>query len=106
VTREIATSSPGSDAPAFGQATGDLQEALQRALRDLPARQREAVVLRHFVDLSVADTAAAMGCDPGDGKEPNKQRANGAARAVVTGGDATTGKATASCPLTTRYSNC
>jgi len=34
---------------------------LDRALRSLPARQREAVVLHHLLDLSVADSAALMG---------------------------------------------
>ncbi|HEX7165995.1 MAG TPA: sigma-70 family RNA polymerase sigma factor [Acidimicrobiales bacterium] len=36
-----------------------------RALEALPARQREAVVLRHVLDLGERDTAAAMGCSPG-----------------------------------------
>jgi RNA polymerase sigma factor (sigma-70 family) len=38
---------------------------LVRALAALPPRQRAAVVLRYFVDLSEADTAAAMGCSVG-----------------------------------------
>ena len=35
---------------------------LVRALRALPRRQREAVVLRHLLDLTERDTASAMGC--------------------------------------------
>lgn len=35
------------------------------ALRQLPDRQRAAVVLRHWCDLSEADTAATMGCSVG-----------------------------------------
>jgi RNA polymerase sigma factor (sigma-70 family) len=38
---------------------------VRRAVAGLPARQREVVVLRFFVDLSVADTAAAMTCAEG-----------------------------------------
>jgi RNA polymerase sigma-70 factor (sigma-E family) len=38
---------------------------LQRALAALPHRQREVVVLRFFEDLSVADTAVAMGTSEG-----------------------------------------
>jgi RNA polymerase sigma factor (sigma-70 family) len=38
---------------------------LQRALLDLPKRQREAVVLRYIADLSEADVAALLGCSPG-----------------------------------------
>lgn len=39
--------------------------ALHRALALLPSRQRQAVVLRYFADLPVAEVAAAMGCRPG-----------------------------------------
>jgi RNA polymerase sigma factor (sigma-70 family) len=35
------------------------------AVRRLPARQQEAVVLHYLLDLPVAETAAAMGCDQG-----------------------------------------
>lgn len=37
-------------------------------LRKLPSRQREAVVLRYYLDLSEADIAEAMGCSPGSVK--------------------------------------
>ncbi len=40
-------------------------QALLLALRQLPERQRAAVVLRHWCDLSEADTAAAMRCSVG-----------------------------------------
>ena len=39
--------------------------ALMAALAELPLRQRACVVLRYFDDLSVADTAAALGCSEG-----------------------------------------
>jgi RNA polymerase sigma-70 factor (sigma-E family) len=41
------------------------REAVLQALRALPRRQREAVVLRYYGDLSEAQTAAAMGCSTG-----------------------------------------
>lgn len=52
-------------------ADGDLAEAvtaraaLLAALAELPPRQRACVVLRYFEDLSVADTAAVLGCSQG-----------------------------------------
>ncbi|HET6562136.1 MAG TPA: SigE family RNA polymerase sigma factor [Marmoricola sp.] len=39
--------------------------ALMSGLADLPSRQRACVVLRYFEDLSVADTAAVLGCTEG-----------------------------------------
>ena len=38
---------------------------VQAAITRLPRRQRQAVLLFYFVDLSVAETAAAMGCAEG-----------------------------------------
>jgi RNA polymerase sigma-70 factor (sigma-E family) len=42
-----------------------MRAALMSALATLPLRQRACVVLRYFDDLSVADTAAALGCSEG-----------------------------------------
>ena len=39
--------------------------AMRAALATLDARQREALVLRYYADLSVAETAAAMECPEG-----------------------------------------
>ena len=42
-----------------------LRDALMSALAGLPPRQRACVVLRYFDDLSVAETAAVLGCSEG-----------------------------------------
>lgn len=55
-----ATAGPGPD----GDATA-VEPVLRAALRRLPLRQREVVVLRVFLDLDTRGTAAALGIAPG-----------------------------------------
>lgn len=62
-TPTAALAEPHSAIDVFGQV--DDSSGLTAALALLPARQRAAVVLRYFLDLSEAQTAQAMGCAPG-----------------------------------------
>jgi RNA polymerase sigma-70 factor (sigma-E family) len=50
---------PGESAEALALLSEE-QRAVARAIRGLPARQREALVLRYYLSMSEADTAAAM----------------------------------------------
>jgi len=58
------------------------REAVLTALQELPRRQREAVVLRYYGDLSEAQTADAMGCSVGSVKS-HTSRAMAALRPLL-----------------------
>ncbi len=56
---------PGADAAV---AASEAQREVLAAVRDLPERQREVVVLRYLLELSTADTADALGISAGSVK--------------------------------------
>jgi RNA polymerase sigma-70 factor (sigma-E family) len=60
-------SADSADGEHLTTATGavDLRDALVRLLSRLPRRQRTVIVLRYWVQLSEAETAAALGCSEG-----------------------------------------
>jgi RNA polymerase sigma-70 factor (sigma-E family) len=58
---------PGGQPVASAEAaviTGEERREMMRALRRLPARQREALVLRYYLDLSAEEIATTMGIGP------------------------------------------
>ena len=75
--------------PPTRAAPGDLArehaelDVLLQALRALPARQRTAVVLRHYCDLSEAETAAAMGITVGGVKSQTSKGLSALRTALV-----------------------
>ena len=62
-----AVAAGGPDVPELLMQDQAMQK-LEGSLRALPARQREAFMLRNFEGLDVADTARAMGCSEGSVK--------------------------------------
>jgi RNA polymerase sigma-70 factor (sigma-E family) len=77
-------SQPGSDMPSAElRALPPLEHApVVRALRSLPARQREALALKYYGNLPEAQVASAMGVSPGAVKR-HVARAIAALRVVV-----------------------
>lgn len=81
-------SPPGGVEVPAGESAVDDRAELVAALRRLPVRQRDAVVLRYLADLSELDTAQALGCSPGTVKQ-HTSRGLRSLRSVLT---ATTGE--------------
>ncbi len=65
VARNAAPVSPPRRSAEAEVLVREVQREVQAALDGLPTRQREAIVLRYWMDLREADVAAAMGVSPG-----------------------------------------
>ncbi|MEH3087580.1 MAG: RNA polymerase sigma factor [Xylophilus ampelinus] len=55
---------------------------IEAEIRELPARQREAFLLRYWEEMDVAETAAAMGCSEGSVKTHCSRAVQALARAL------------------------
>jgi RNA polymerase sigma-70 factor, ECF subfamily len=67
---EILAGDPDHD---HGEPEAQLQRSqtlaiIEQAIKKLPARQREAFILRYWEEMDVAETAASMGCSQGSVK--------------------------------------
>ncbi|MBB5872685.1 RNA polymerase sigma-70 factor (sigma-E family) [Allocatelliglobosispora scoriae] len=67
VSQYLAAQPPPAPAPSAEHGALDLlaQASMIEALGGLPGRQREALILRYYLDLSEADIAVAMGVSRG-----------------------------------------
>jgi RNA polymerase sigma-70 factor (sigma-E family) len=72
VERRLRQRRVGDSTNAAEYASAEAVE-VRHAVADLPARQRQAIVLRYYADLSVAQTADVMGCKTGTVKALTSQ---------------------------------
>jgi len=56
---------PAAASAEYDALVGEEHRAVLQAVRTLPRRQREALMLRYFADLDVPEIARAMGISPG-----------------------------------------
>jgi RNA polymerase sigma-70 factor (ECF subfamily) len=66
IDSEVASSRPQNPEGQFQQA--QVLGIIEREIEMLPARQREAFLLRYWEDMDVAETALVMGCSEGSVK--------------------------------------
>jgi len=67
-TLETAAGPNRSGGPDAQLEQAQLVDSIEKEIRKLPARQREAFLLRYWEELDVAETAAVMGCSEGSVK--------------------------------------
>lgn len=70
------------EAPAERLERAQVVEILEQEISRLPARQREAFLMRYWEELDVADTARAMGCSEGSVKTHCSRAAHALALAL------------------------
>ena len=59
---------------------------IETEIQELPARQREAFLMRYWEDMNVAETAAAMGCSEGSVKTHCSRAVHALSRALAAKG--------------------
>jgi len=67
-TLEALGSTLESESAADSVSRAQILQVIDEAVAELPARQREAFLLRYWEELDVAETAASMGCSEGSVK--------------------------------------
>ena len=79
---EAAVGTPGADSAADEVSRAQTLLAIEQEIQTLPARQREAFLLRYWEELDVAETALAMGCSEGSVKTHCSRAVHALAKAL------------------------
>lgn len=86
---ESLNASNGSIEGESAESQADRAQTLRQIelqIQELPARQREAFLLRYWEEMDVAETAAAMGCSEGSVKTHCSRAVQALAKALKAGG--------------------
>jgi RNA polymerase sigma-70 factor (ECF subfamily) len=81
-TLEAADGQPPANVPEETLEKSQVIEIIEQELTKLPARQREAFIMRYWEELDVAETARAMGCSEGSVKTHCSRAAHALAAAL------------------------
>ena len=76
----------GAESAADTVSRSQILLLIERQVGELPARQREAFLLRYWEELDVAETAAVMGCSEGSVKTHCSRAVHALAKALRTKG--------------------
>jgi RNA polymerase sigma-70 factor, ECF subfamily len=85
-TLEAMDDSRASESASDAVSRAQILLAIEAEVQQLPARQREAFLLRYWEELDVAETAAAMGCSEGSVKTHCSRAVHALAKALQTKG--------------------
>jgi RNA polymerase sigma-70 factor, ECF subfamily len=72
----------GAESAADSVSRAQILQRIEEAVQALPARQREAFLLRYWEEFDVAETAAAMGCSEGSVKTHCSRAVHALAKAL------------------------
>ena len=78
----LTSAAPKPEGPADRLEQSQVVEYIEKELERLPARQRQAFLLRYWEELDVAETAAVMGCSEGSVKTHCSRAAHALAAAL------------------------
>jgi RNA polymerase sigma-70 factor (ECF subfamily) len=79
---ESAEGSLGAESAAESVSRAQILLSIETEITELPARQREAFLLRYWEEFDVAETAAAMGCSEGSVKTHCSRAVHALAKAL------------------------
>lgn len=85
-TLEVNTETSTPNTPHGQLEQSEILKAIENEIKSLPARQRQAFLMRYWEEMDVAETAAAMGCSEGSVKTHCSRATHTLAKALRTKG--------------------